>query len=95
MKQIDKLSKDELLSLIYNNFEGKTLFNVHPCECASCGQKKVEEGGYYYICDRCNNITDTPAWGKLLLGTVIWLVCTYFVFGKFIDAWTEYFRSTR
>jgi hypothetical protein len=57
MKPIEELTKSELLSLIYNNL-GKTKFFVHPCECASCGQAPVEEGGYYYICDYCNGIEE-------------------------------------
>lgn len=49
MKAMNDLSKNELISLLYNNFDVDT--NEEVCECAACGQEPNAKFGY--ICDRC------------------------------------------
>ena len=66
MPQIDELSKDELLGLLYHLLPD-TLTSKHPCYCAACGKDFTGETvtvkypdkdrtveAYGYICDRCN-----------------------------------------
>ena len=63
MSKITELSKDELLSLIYNTLTD-TYYSVHPCICASCGRGIENATAFgvimgslveplYYICDQC------------------------------------------
>ena len=55
MRAIKELSKDELISLIYNIHDyPENGYNVSDplAECASCGNTGKAE--YYFICDRCN-----------------------------------------
>jgi len=60
--QIKDLSKEELLSLIYNSLSN-TRFGIHPCFCAACAKgyykaKEIQdETGIVplgYVCDHCN-----------------------------------------
>jgi hypothetical protein len=60
---IDQLSKNELLGLIYNNFNVQI---HHICFCASCGkgyeEAQSEEAltnspSLMYCCDSCNKLT--------------------------------------
>jgi hypothetical protein len=51
MKEMKELSKDELLNLLYNEFNVST---QEQCECAACGKTKFAD--YYYICDTCNRV---------------------------------------
>jgi hypothetical protein len=58
MANIEDLSKDELLGLIYH-LVPTTYTGVHPCFCASCGEgydkdTKYETEPYWYICARCD-----------------------------------------
>lgn len=67
MKQINKLSKSELLNLIYHNLPF-TIYTEHPCECACCGTHPSDQmveidskylpslmtSPYYYVCDSCD-----------------------------------------
>jgi hypothetical protein len=63
MKNIEELSKSELLDLIYHELPS-TFFVDHPCQCALCGTCNdiyVEHHGrktlvYSYICDRCTEL---------------------------------------
>lgn len=53
MKKITELTKEELISLLYNNF---SIVNVHEevCECAACGDTGAAQ--FFYVCDNCNKL---------------------------------------
>ncbi len=54
MKNFQNLTKDELISLLYNNFNFSVI--EENLECAGCGL--TPDAKYYYICDRCNEIKE-------------------------------------
>lgn len=67
-KKLEELSKEELLSLIKHNLP-TTLFDGHPCFCASCGTENdvkpinVESRNGWlvvdplcYLCDECQKL---------------------------------------
>ena len=52
-KSIRKLNKDELLSLIYNNFGGETDLD-ELCQCTCCGEVSMAGTNILkYVCDEC------------------------------------------
>jgi hypothetical protein len=51
VRMLNELSKDELLSLIYNNLEGCRV--NHTCLCASCGEEEVKGDLIGFVCDEC------------------------------------------
>ena len=63
IRKISELSKEELLSFIYNNLKN-TRLDDHPFRCASCGDSPDElvtmaDGMvakvYWYCCDKCED----------------------------------------
>lgn len=50
MNKISGLSRDELVSLIYNTWKDTDVEEV-AAECATCG--KTPNAKYFYICDKC------------------------------------------
>lgn len=62
MKKIKDLSKQELLTLIYNNLS-RTVFDDHPVFCVACSKITEELVPVHgtvvkakpYICDRCED----------------------------------------
>ena len=67
MKNLEELSKDELLTLIKTTL-GNTLTDGHPCYCYVCGDLnhdvKYNDGtkveAYGYECDRCYMLERDP-----------------------------------
>lgn len=56
MKAIKDMSREELIGLIYNNFEKGTvnIFDKEAC-CVMCGTKEEAlKAKWFYICDKCN-----------------------------------------
>ena len=57
-KKLSELSKDELLSLIYNQLP-KTRFGDHRCECINCSEEILgQEDSYWYECDECKELNE-------------------------------------
>jgi len=52
MKAIQDLTRDELISFIYNNTEFDTFEDS--CECAVCGTNT--NSLFYYVCDVCEEL---------------------------------------
>lgn len=63
MANIEDLSKQELLGLIYH-LVPSTHYKDHPCFCACCGddydkEKEYDPKPYWYLCDKCqDNLSD-------------------------------------
>jgi hypothetical protein len=56
IRPIEDLSKEELLSLIYNNMPNTRYKDKdHPCECAACGEEEIKGNILGFICDECEN----------------------------------------
>lgn len=60
MANIEDLSKEELLGLIYH-LVPTTHTKTHLCFCACCGEdynkdKKYEVEPYWYLCDKCQEV---------------------------------------
>jgi hypothetical protein len=54
MKALQSLTKDELISFIYNHPPGEIDIFEEAADCASCGT--VAGTKYWFICDSCNEI---------------------------------------
>lgn len=52
MKALKDLTKDELLSFIYNYPPGQIDIFTELASCSICGEKDAD---YSYICDKCND----------------------------------------
>lgn len=66
-KRIADLTKDELLSLIYNNIK-TTVYEDQPCLCASCGQRSERE----VVLSTMKSIRDYP---NNVKAKVIYYIC--------------------
>jgi hypothetical protein len=55
MKALKDLSKEELLSFIYNYPPGQIDISTELADCCVCGNKGAD---YVYICDDCNKRLD-------------------------------------
>lgn len=53
MRRLRDLSREELLSYIYNTYKD-TDISTELAECAACGSNK--DARYFFVCDHCNEL---------------------------------------
>ena len=52
MKAAQEMTKEELVSFVYNNLNVDITEKIF--ECASCGDEPNAK--FYYVCDKCNEV---------------------------------------